>query len=217
MKILNEQLIQKVISEIEIPQFDSTMQYLKSFSVDIENGKPKIELIERDVYNEVDVVFVRVKEEPFFLAFSFSKDNSELLGTFTENSSQIYFTATSNSLTFQELSEMTKLKNLKGWSFDQLRPNGKSKYGFSRIIYEPIENRAFDFGSKMNRLLADLESDAEGIIEIAKLANAIVSIHLQMYISGNKGIFFNNQTIKTLNDLNLEVDIDQYVHGIKIE
>lgn len=214
---MNDQLIQKVISEIEIPKFDTTKQYLNVFSIDFENGKPKIQLIENDVYNEIDVVYVCIKNEPFFLAFSFSKDNSELIGTYTENSNQIYFTATSDSMTFKELAEMTKLTNLKGWSFDQLRPNSKSKYGFTRITYEPIENRAFDFGTKMNRLLTDLKSDAEGIIRIASLANAIVSIHHQMYISGNKGIFLNNQTIKTLNDLNLEVDIDQYVYGTEIK
>ena len=214
---MEKQLLEKVISEINNPNFESTREYLNVFEIELEEGKPKVQLIERDVYDDIAVVFVKIKQEPFFLAFSFSKENLELIGTYTENSNQIYFTATSKTMTFKQLSEMTKLTNLKGWSFDQLRPSGKSKYGFSRISYEPIENRAYDFETKLNRLVSDLKSDAEGVIRITTSANAIVSIHHQMHTSANKGIIFKNQIIKSLGELNLGIDIDQYVYGEEIE
>lgn len=214
---MEKQLLEKVISEIKNPNFESTREYLNVFEIELEEGKPKVQLIERDVYDDIAVVFVKIKQEPFFLAFSFSKENLELIGTYTENSNQIYFTATSKTMTFKQLSEMTKLTNLKGWSFDQLRPSGKSKYGFSRISYEPIENRAYDFETKLNRLVSDLKSDAEGVIRITTSAKAIVSIHHQMHTSANKGIIFKNQIIKSLGELNLGIDIDQYVYGEEIE
>lgn len=214
---MKKQLLEKVISEIKNPNFESTREYLNAFEIELEEGKPKVQLIESDVYDDVVVVFVKIKQEPFFLAFSFSKENLELRGTYTENSNQIYFTATSKTMTFKQLSKMTKLTNLKGWSFDQLRPSGKSKYGFSRISYEPIENRAYDFETKLNRLVSDLKSDAEGVIRITNSANAIISIHHQMHTSANKGIIFKNQIIKSLGELNLGIDIDQYVYGEELE
>ncbi len=52
-KRLIEQLIHKVISEIERPRFDTTKQYLSAFSVEFEHGKPKIQLIDKDTFNEI--------------------------------------------------------------------------------------------------------------------------------------------------------------------
>lgn len=214
---MSDQLIEQVISEIENPVFETTKQYLKAHSVELNNDMPQIELIDKESFDEVDIVYVRIKNEPFFLTFHFSKGKFELLGVGTENSNQIYFTATSKTINFNDLSLMTNLKGIKGWSYDQLRPNGKKAYGFSRISYEPIENRAFDFDVKLKKLLTDLESDFEGILKLTKSANAIISVHHQMYISGNKGIHFDRETINRMNHLNLGIDIDQYVYGNEIE
>ena len=112
-------------------------------------------------------------------------------------------------LSFKELSQLTELKNLKGWSYGDNRSNGKSRYGFSRISYEPIKSRVFDFDIKLRNLLTDLEKDSKGIRLLFKNANAGISVHHQMYISGNKGIHFDTETIKRLSDLKLSIDIDQ--------
>ncbi len=132
---MSDPRIEQVILEIENPVFETTKQYLKEHSVEMNNHQPQIELIDKESFDEVDIVYVRIKDEPFFLTFHFSKAKFELLGVGTANGNQIYFSATSKTINFNDLSLMTKLKGLKGWSYDQLRPHGKKAYGFSRITY----------------------------------------------------------------------------------
>ena len=46
----------------------------------------------------------------------FSKENNEITNVGTESGTQVYLTATSDNLTFEQLSELTKLNGLTGWS-----------------------------------------------------------------------------------------------------
>lgn len=212
-----ELLIEKVTREIERPTFEATKQYLKGHKVEQLNGKPKVQLFDKESSEKVNILFIRLENEPFFLTFHFAKKNNALLGVSTQNANQIYLTATSQKLTFRDLSQMVTLKNLKGWSYEDYRPNGKNQYGFSRLSYEPMENRAHDFDIKLKNLLTELEKDPKGIIELAEKANALISVHHQMYISGNGGIHFDSETLKRIGDLKLAIDIDQYVYGKEIE
>jgi len=154
-----------------------------------------------------------LKMNHFFLSIYFSKENNEITNVETENGNQVYFTATSENLTFEQLSELTKLSGLSGWSVNDDRKVGKGKYNFSRLTFEPIKSRAYDLDEKLKLLLNELEKDTKGIKKLTEIADAGISIHHQQYIDGNKGINFDIEIINRLSNLNLGIDIDQYVHG----
>jgi len=216
-KTLKNQIISKAISEIENPTFGFTEQYLEVLNVEIENGKPKVVRVDFESFSETNVVYFAIKDEPFFLSVYFSKENNEITNIGTENGNQVYLTATSENLTFKQLSEVTNLNGLTGWSINEDRKIGTGKYNFSRLSFEPIKIRAFDLETKLKLLLTELEKDAEGIKKLTKMADTIISIHHQQYISGNKGIHFDIETIKRLSKLNLGIDIDQYVFGNELK
>ncbi|MCT4664552.1 MAG: hypothetical protein N4A45_04890 [Flavobacteriales bacterium] len=71
----------------------------------------------------------------------FSKENNEITNVGTENGNQVYLTATSENLTFEQLSELTIMSGLSGWSVNEVIKNGRGKYTFSRLSFEPIKSR----------------------------------------------------------------------------
>jgi hypothetical protein len=214
---LKNELIRKAISEIENPTFGTTEQYLEVLNVEMENGKPKVERVDFESFDETNVVYFPIKDEPFFLSVYFSKENNEITNVGTENGNQVYLTATSENLTFEQLSELTNLKGLSGWSVNDDRKIGKGKYNFSRLSFEPIKSRAYDLDAKLKLLLTDLEKNVDGIRKLTEMADTGISIHHQQYIDGNKGINFDIETINRLSKLNLGIDIDQYVHGKELK
>jgi len=210
---LKNELIRKAISEIENPTFGTTEQLLEVLNVEKENGKLKVERVDFESLDETNVVYFRVKNEPFFLSVYFYKENNEIANVGTENGNQVYFTATSENRTFKQLSELTKLSGLKGWSVNDDRKIGKGKYSFSRLSFEPIESRAYDLDTKLKLLLTELEKNFDGIIKLTEMADTGIAIHHQQYISGNMAINFDIETINRLSKLNLGIEIDQYVYG----
>lgn len=212
-QILKNDLIRKAISELENPTFATTEQYLEVFDIETDNGKPKVERVDFVSFDEMNVVYLSIKDEPFFLCVYFSKENHEISNVVTENGNQVYLTATSENLTFEQLAGLTKFKDLSGWSVNEKRLIGKGTYTFSRLSFEPIKCRAYDLEVKFKLLLNDLEKDLEGIRKLNQMADVIISIHSQQYVDGNKGMNFDVETINRLSKLNLGIDIDQHVFG----
>lgn len=214
---MKTEIIKKAISELERPTFGTTEQYLAVHSIEVENGIPRIERIDCESFPKSTAVYFSVKDEPFFLCVYISKETNEITNVGTENGIQVYLTATSENLTFAELSEIIKLKGLTGWSVNELRAKGKGKYNFSRLSFEPIKSRAYDLESKLRLLLTELETDLSGIKELAEKANTYISIHCQQYIDGNKGIHLDRETIDRISKLSLSVDFDQYIFGTELK
>jgi hypothetical protein len=214
---LKNELIRKAISEIENPTFGTTEQLLEVLIVEKENGKLKVERVDFESFDETNVVYFTIKDEPFFLSVYFYKENNEIASVGTENGNQVYFTATSENLTFEQLSELTKLSGIFGWSVNDDRKVAKGKYSFSRLSFEPIKSRAYDLDAKLKLLLTELEKDIDGIRKLTEIADAGISIHHQQYIDGNKGINFDIETVIRLSKLNLGIDIDQYIFGNELK
>ena len=214
---MKNELIKKAISEIENPTFGTTEQLLEVLNVEKENRKLKVERVDFKSFDETNVVYFPVKDEPFFVSVYFSKENNEITSVGTENGNQVYFTATSENLTFEQLLELTKLSGLSGWSLNDDRKIGKGKYNFSRLTFEPIKSRAYDLDAKLKLLLTELEEDTDGIRKLTKMADAGISIHHQLYIDGNNGINFDIETINRLSKLNVGIDIDQYIFGNELK
>lgn len=190
---------------------------MKIYSIKLEKETPKIERVDFTSYIDTNAVYFPIKEDFFFLVVYFSKDNNEIINVDTENATRVYLKVTSEVLDFDHLSELTILRPLTGWSNNDLRPSGKSKYDFSCMKFEPIKSQAYQLESKLELLLTSLEQDFDGVINLTKKGNAIISVCLNQCISGNKGIHLDDKIISRMNKLNLGIDIDQYVYGKELK
>ncbi len=214
---MRTELIKKAILEIENPTFETTKQYLEVHSVELDNGKPKVERIDFDSFENVNVVYFPIKNELFFLSVYFSKENNEITYVGTENGNRVYLSVGSENLTYKELCKMTELKPVFGWCKNDFRKDGKTKYNFSRLKFEPIKNEAYDLEAKIKLLLSELEKDSNGVKTLSENAEVYLTVCSNLYIDGNKGIGFDKQTMKRISDLNLGMDIDQYVFGNELK
>lgn len=212
---MKNKLIKKAISEIKNPTFTITEELLEVLNVEKENGNLKVERVDLESFDETNVVYFPVENEPFFIAVSFLKEDNEIISVGTENGNQIYFTATSEDLTFEQLAEVTILSEITGWSLndDWEFGNRKLKYDYSCLSFEPIKSNAYELETKLKLVLTELEKDLDGIRKLTKIANAIISIHHRQYMDGNKGINLDIDTINRLSKLNVGINIDQYVCG----
>lgn len=210
---MKEVFLQKAILELEQPSLEATVQYLEVMDLQFENDQWKVERVDLESSADSAVVYFAVKEAPFFLAVYFSKETQELIQVTTENGNQVYLTATSKQLTFDQLASVLQLDGFSGWSLNEPRKIGKGHYNFSRLSFEPIQSRAYDLETKLHLLLTALEKDRAGVRKLTEMADVIIVVHHQQYISGNKGLHFDLETIKRLHQLNLGMDIDQYVFG----
>ena len=214
---MKEELIKKAISEIENPTFETTKQYLEVHSVELENNRPKVERIDLESFDTTYAVYFSVQDELFFLVVYLNKKNGEINGVETENGHRVYLTATSEYLTHNELSDLTKLRPLTGWNKNDLKKNEKSKHTFSRISFEPTKSQAYELEQKLKILLTELEKDKNGIKKLTEKAETYISVCSSLYIDGNKGIVFDAGIIKRMSELNLGIGIDQYVYGNELK
>lgn len=210
-----QEYIDKAIDEILNPRFETTKQYLEVCGLEFKNGKPVIARINETHFDDKVAIYFQVKNEPYFIEVHLSKeDNIEVEFVWTESGHRVYLTATSEELAFEELSEFIKeFKPLEGWSKGDLKRNKKSAYDFSRISFEPIKNLAYSLDEKLELLLNELEKNVEGVRNLSKRSNTIISVCRYQYINGNAGIGFDIKTINRLNKLNLGIDIDTYIVG----
>ncbi len=213
-----QQCIDKAIEEILNPAFAVTKQYLEVNEVEFENGKPKVERVDLDYSDNLAVVYFPFKDERYFLQINLAK-TPEVKVDFvhTESGNSTCLTATSEDLTFEELSQNLTLKPLSGWSKGDFRKNGKSQYKFSRLSFEPFTSEAYELERQLKLLLTELEKYSESIKQLTEKATAYISVCKHQYISGNAGVHFDIETINRLAKLNLGIDIDTYIVGNQIK
>lgn len=214
---MENELRKKAIAEILSPTLQRTKQFLDVYTVQFDDDEPKIELVDHTSFAEYNAVYFSIKEEPFFLCIYFAKDSNEIINVEIEIANQVYFTVTSDKLSFEELYAFTTVSDGKGWSLNAKRNIGIGNYKFSRLSFEPIQSRAYNLELKLKNLLTELEKDAAGIKKLTEIADAVISIHLQNYCSSNMGLHFDTETINRISALNLSIDIDQYVSGTSIK
>lgn len=209
-----EHIVNKAREEILHPTFITTKQYLAIHEVEIENALPKIERIAIEYSDNIVSVYFPIKDEQFFLVVFLEKQPEiKVQAVEIESGHRVYLTATSEQLTYNQLSQLLTFKPLQGWSKGDIKKNRKSKYIFSRVSFEPIKNTAYGLEEKLNLLLHELEKDIESIRKLTKNTNAYISICRYQYVSGNAGISFDINLINRLAKLNLSIDIDTYIVG----
>jgi hypothetical protein len=116
-------------------------------------------------------------------------------------------------MTLDEMAKISKLKIFDGISKGEKNKSGKRTYSYSRVEYKFIKETSYELEESLNMLLDELENDKKGIKKLVKETDALIEIIKYQYVSANAGITIDRETIKRLEKLNLEIDIDMYISG----
>lgn len=216
----DEQVLEFIEKEFREKTFATTAQYLEIHSPIYVDNKIKVDRIDREgkCYNqdELIVAYLPVLDERFYFALYIAPKEKEFLGIDTEAWHVVYFRATSEELSIDELKSMTRLKPTEFWNKGDLRPNGKSTHTFSHFEILPNpEPDAFD--DKFKKLLDFLEQDKDGIKRLIDNANGYIQVATYFH-NGNGmlgGFHLGKDEIRRMNDMRLEIDFDLYVGGNK--
>jgi Domain of unknown function (DUF4279) len=210
----DQEIIAVVEAELKEPSQGTTEQYLEIHAPVRDGLALSVARIDRDRSDGIVVVYLPVENQAFHFAVYVNENQGAFTGMHTEPYNRVYFRATSEELSLDQLKSMTTLTPTGGWNKGDLRPNGRSAYNFSSLKLMPNpEPDAFD--DKLRNLLTFLEKDRSGVKELATRANGYVQV-AQNYHNGNGmigGIHLDRDCINRMNGLGLEIDFDLYVEG----
>ena len=205
----DEEVAQLIENEFITKTLGVTESYLEIHEAVYEEGKLKIDRIDREKQSDVIIAYLPVKDEYFSFAVYIDKQNKEIFNIGTESRNEVSLKATSNTLSSNELQAFTKLKADNTWNKGDLKASKKATYKFSciKIIPNPEPD---EFEDKLTKLLTFLEKDTAGILELTKHANTYIDITIDWH-RGNQllgNVFINLESIKKMNNLNLEINFD---------
>ena len=210
----DEQVILLIEKEFKEKTLAVTEQYLKIHSPIYDGNKLKIDRIDRDKDDGVIITYLPVLKEKFYFAVYIDTKKKGVCGFGTEADNQVYFRATSENFSADELRAMTNLVPTLYWNIGDLKKYGTGSYTFSN--FEIVPNPEPDeFEDKLKKLLSVLEQDKEGIKQLVKKANGYIQVAMDMH-NGNGmigGPTIDNDDIQRMNDLGLSLNFDLYVGG----
>lgn len=206
------EIINLVQTELENKNWGFTEQILEIHSpVYIDN----IVKIENIIINNNEVmVYLPIVGQRFYLTFYIDLIKKEIFGISIEPYISVYFRATSENLSEEELKQITNLPIAESWSNGDQRKLGKGNYTFSCICIEP-DKKPGNFNKKLSELISELESDVVGINKLTEIADGHVQVFMEFH-NGNGmigGPNLSKEIISKLNDLSLSIDFDLYVSG----
>ena len=208
-------IIQKATEEVLTKKFGVTEQLLKIHQVVFIDDKPKVARVDREKDDGSAIVYFPVVDEKFYLAvYLDTKPEVSVRFVGTEPYHAVYFRATSEELTLNEISVLTKLKSTSNWSKGDMRKSGNSSYNFSNFEIQP-NPEADEFEDKLKKLLDLLGQDAYGIKGLVDKANGRIQV-ASCFHNGNTmlgGHHMDQEIIKQMAALNLEIDFDLYADG----
>ncbi|THU39754.1 DUF4279 domain-containing protein [Niastella caeni] len=210
----DQQAIELIEKEFKVKTLGVTEQYLEIHSPIYTDNKLKVDRIDRDTKGEFLIAYLPVLEERFYFAVYINTKTNEGTGVGTEAFHRVYFRATSETLSADELKAMTSLTPTEFWNKGDLRKSGKSHHTFSH--FEILPNPEPDeFEDKLKKLLDLLEQDKDGIRRLVDKANGYIQVAMDIH-NGNGMIGGHNidtDDIKRMNDLGLSINFDLYVGG----
>ncbi|HLP10519.1 MAG TPA: DUF4279 domain-containing protein [Flavobacteriales bacterium] len=213
----DEQIIELVELEIKNKSLGVTSQYFEIHSPVYINNKPKIERIDRE-NKETTIVYLPVFEEKFFFSFFINNEEKRIIGVHTEPWHRVYFTATSDKLSFDKLKSLTKLIPTSGWNNGDLRPSGNSRYNFSKFNLLP-NPEPDEFEDKLKKLLDLLLTDMEGVKQLVSQANGHIQVAMNIHNANGMpgGPTIDKDSILKMSKLGLEINFDLYLEGSKFK
>jgi len=208
-------IIQKAIEEIESKTFGVTKQFLDVHEVVYDGNCPKIERIDKDRDDGTVIAYFPIKDEKFYLAISIDTEPQvSVKGVGTVPYCCVYFRATSEILSFQDLSVMTILKSTGGWSKGDRRKSTTIFRKYSSIHFEP-NPEPDEFEDKLKKLLDFLDQDKSGVNSLVERANGYIQVAMEFH-NGNTmlgGPHIDKNLMKRMALLNLGIDFDLYANG----
>lgn len=214
--MVDSAIIEKAIEEVEIKSFGVAEQFLNVHKVVYVGNKPKVARVDTDKDDEA-IVYFYVEDEKFFLAVYVDlKPAVSVRWINTEPYHSVYFTASSEALSLEELAQITTLTSTKGRNKGDKRNtnSGKVEWKRSTIDFEP-NPEADEFEDKLTKLLDYLEQDITGVEKLVNSAGGYIQVYSSFH-NGNTmigGHYINKDHIKRMGKLNLEIDFDISADG----
>jgi hypothetical protein len=176
--MLLDQISKKVAHEIEERTWGVTQQFLEIHDLVLVDGKPKIERVDSEKLDGTVIAYLPVKDQPFYFAVYFdSKENLQINGVGTEPFSSVYFSATSDKVTFEQMGSSTTLKPSGGWRKGEKSRFASKVYEVSTFLFEP-NPEPDEFDDKLIKLLDLLESDRKGIQRLVDECEGYIRLQL---------------------------------------
>lgn len=210
----DKQIIKIIDSEIEMKTLALTKQYLEIHDVIYKDGKILIAHFDREAAEDKIIVYLPVKDEEFYFNIYIDIEKEAVTWFDTAPYIRIYFKALSESMSYSELSSLTKLSLTDGWNIGDLSSNGNQKYTWSEIIILPYPEPD-EFENKLDKLLTFLEQDPDGIKNLVEKADGYIQVAMNFH-NGNSmlgGPHVDKKSIKRMCELNLAIDFDLYAEG----
>ena len=210
----DQQAIELIEKEFKEKTLGVTEQYLEIHSPIYTDNKLKVDRIDRDRKDELIIVYLPVLDEKFYFAVYIDTKTNEVTGFETEAYHRVYFRATSETLSADNLKAMTHLTPTEFWNKGDLRKSGKSNHTFSNLTFLP-NPEADEFEDKLKKLLNFLEQDKNGIRQLVEKADGYIQVAVDIH-NGNGmigGPNIDKDDIRRMNELGLSINFDLYVGG----
>ncbi len=213
----NNLIIQKAIEEIETRSFGVTEQFLQVHEVVYVDGKPHIARVDTEKNDGTAIVYFPVVDEQFYLAIYLDTVQQVTVnGVGTEPYNCVYFRASSETLSFEQLSLLTVLKPTGGRNKGDKKWSGETDVLWKETtIFFETNPEADEFEDKLRKLLEYLETDTSGVAELVEKAGGYIQVAIEFH-NGNTmlgGPHIDHDSIKRMADLNLYIAFDLYAGG----
>jgi len=212
--ITDEQVLAIVDKELQLKTLGVTEQYLEIHNPIYLDNKLQIDRIDRERNDDSIIVYLPVANERFYFAVHIDNNKEEVTGLYTEPYHSVYFRATSDQLSENELKSFTTLIPTESWNKGDLKKNKKLKYKFSGIEFLP-NPEPDEFEDKLKKLLDFLEQDRKGIKQLIEKADGYIQVAMNIHNANGMigGPTINRTCIKQMSDLGLEINFDMYLEG----
>lgn len=217
--MIETQILDKAIEEVENRALNMTKQFLEIHKIIYVDNKPKIAKVHSYKEDEV-IVYFNIENEKFFLAvYVQTKPKVFVRWTNTQPYHEVYLRASSNSLSLNEMAELTKLSPSRARNMgDKKRPETSSTliWKHSLIDLEPNAEEPDKFEDKLTKLLDFLETDNKGIENLVTKTDYCCIHVYSSFHNGNTligGHHISRKQIMRMSKLNLEIDFDISADG----
>jgi hypothetical protein len=198
-----------IAKEFEEKTLAVTSQYLEIHQPIYENGLIKIDRIDREKNDDTIIAYLPVKDEYFFFSVYLDGNSREILSMGTESRNLVSAIFASGTMTGSELKSLTRLDCQEFWNKGDKKPNSQATFKFSGIEFSP-NPEPDEVEDKLEKLLAFLESDLEGVLSLSAKAKGYVYILMDFH-RGNQllgGMSLESETIKRISALNLSMNFN---------
>jgi hypothetical protein len=208
-----EKYILLASQEIWQPTFAITKQILSVMQIAMVDGKPIVERLENNDNDDTVTIYFKVANEQFFVAVRIEKETEKINFVWVQSACKVYFTASSETHTLQQLKAEFYGNQVAGYSMGDAINNTKNIHRVSRLNYNLQTSMAFDTEELLQDLVDELDNNKTLFMPFRKSHGCAIIICKYQYVSANAGLHLNTSLIKKIANLDLLLDIDTYIVG----